>query len=99
MICKHCKQAIKTDFWNSKECQGIVNLLPRGVCLTLLSIQTPNGTVCAFSVMGDEFGNDLVEVTDENLLAKLRDIKGQYVWDRYPVFWYEHLMSTIEFTV
>jgi hypothetical protein len=42
---------------------------------------------------------DLIEITDEKLLEKLRSIKGQYEYGGHQLFYYEHLMSTADWKV
>jgi hypothetical protein len=61
--------------------------------LTWETVGTPNGTVNSLSIRDDEFpGSTIIEITDENLLAKLRTIKGQFVDERgWPIFYYEYL--------
>jgi hypothetical protein len=102
------------DFWKSKEWQELSDLLTTaylpgptigGQYLGLLSVGTPDGKmVLAAAVFDDIYpGSSFIEITDEKLLAKLRDIKGQFhnvpgTGDR-PVFYYEHLMSTADFKV
>ncbi len=91
-------------FWESKEWQEIYDLLVPGQYFCLQNVSTINGEILAASVRDDEFpGSDLIEVNDEELLAKLRNINGQFVSNDghvdLPIFHYEHLMSTADFKV
>ena len=74
------------DFWKSKEWQELSVLLTTaylpsitvgGKYLGLLSVRTPDGKmVLAAAVFADIYpGSNLIEITDEKLLAKLRSIK------------------------
>jgi hypothetical protein len=102
------------DFWKSKEWQELSGLLTTaylpsvtvgGKYLDLLSVRTPDGKmVLAAAVFDDIYpGSNLIEITDERLLAKLRNIKGQFHnvpgTGDLPVFYYEYLMSTADFRV
>ena len=64
-------------------------------------LQAPTiGHVYALSIRNDEYpGSDLVAVTNEKLLAKLRSVKGQFVDGGLRIFYYEYLMSTADFKV
>ena len=64
-------------------------------------LQAPTiGHVYALSIRNDEYpGSDLVEVADEKLLTKLRSVKGQFVDNGRPIFYYEYLMSKADFKV
>jgi hypothetical protein len=60
--------------------------------------------VLAAAVFDDIYpGSNFIEITDEKLLAKLRNIKGQFHnvsgTGDLPVFYYEYLMSTADFKV
>ena len=60
--------------------------------LSLEGHHTPNGHVWSLSIRDGEFpGSNIIVVTDEKLLAKLRSINGQFVLEGLPVFYYEHL--------
>lgn len=102
------------DFWKSKEWQELSGLLSTaylpgptvgGQYLCLLSVRTPDDKmVLAAAVFDDVYpGSNLIEITDEKLLAKLRNIKGQFHDGAgsgdLPVFYYEYLMSTADFRV
>jgi hypothetical protein len=102
------------DFWKSKEWEELSGLLTTaylpgptvgGEYLSLRSVGTPDGKmVLAAAVFDDIYpGSNFVEITDEKLLAKLRNIKGQFHnvpgTGDIPVFYYENLMSTADFKV
>jgi hypothetical protein len=102
------------EFWKSKEWQELSGLLTTaylpgptigGQYLSLLSARTPDGKmVLAAAVFDDIYpGSSFIEITDEELLAKLRNIKGQFHnisgTGDLPVFYYEYLMSTADFKV
>jgi hypothetical protein len=102
------------DFWKSKEWQELSVLLTTaylpgatvgGQYLGLLSLRTPDGKlVLAAAVFDDMYpGSNFIDITDEELLAKLRNIKGQSHnvpgTDDLPVFYYEYLMSKADFKV
>jgi hypothetical protein len=102
------------DFWKSKEWQELSGLLTTaylpgptvgGQYLGLQSVRTPDDKmVLAAAVFDDIYpGSNLIEITDEKLLAKLRNIKGQFHnvpgTSDLPVFYYEYLMSTADFRV
>ena len=81
-----------------------------GQYFNLLNLLTPDGKivrtldgkmVLAAAVFDDIYpGSNFIEITDEKLLAKLRNIKGQfYDEDGRPIFYYEYLMSTADFKV
>ena len=93
------------DFWKSKEWQELSGLLTTAY-LNLLSVRTPDGKmVLVAAVFDDEYpGSNFIETTDEKLLAKLRNIKGQFHNNvpgtgDLPVFYYEYLMSTADFKI
>jgi hypothetical protein len=102
------------DFWKSKEWQELSGLLTTaylpgptvgGQYLGLLSVRTPDGKMVLAAAVSDDIypGSNLIEITDERLLAKLRNIKGQFHnvpgTGDVPVFYYEYLMSTADFKV
>jgi len=74
---------------------------PTATSLCLEGVEMPIGNVFALSVRDDEFpGSNLVKITNEDLLAKLRVFKGQFCTSAHPsmpptipIYWYEHLMS------
>jgi len=60
--------------------------------------------VLAAAVFDDIYpGSNFIEITDEKLLVKLRNIKGQFHnvdgTGDLPLFYYEYLMSTADFKV
>jgi hypothetical protein len=57
------------------------------------------GHVRILSVRAMEGCADLIEITDEKLLEKLRSVKGQFTYGGTPVFYYENLMSTADYKV
>jgi hypothetical protein len=76
-----------------------------GQYLNLLSVPTPDGKMVLTAAVFDDIypGSNFIEITDERLLAKLRNIKGQFHnvpgTGDLPVFYYEYLMSTADFKV
>ncbi|MGB9202601.1 MAG: hypothetical protein WCB94_01370, partial [Terriglobales bacterium] len=76
-----------------------------GQYLSLLNVRTPDGKmVLAAAVFDDIYaGSNFIKITDKKLLAKLRNIKGQFHnvpgTGDLPVFYYEYLMSTADFKV
>ena len=102
------------DFWKSKEWQELSGLLTTaylpgptvgGQYLSLLNVRTPDGKmVLAAAVFDDIYaGSNFIKIRDKKLLAKLRNIKGQFHnvpgTGDLPVFYYEYLMSTADFKV
>jgi hypothetical protein len=102
------------DFWKSKEWQELSGLLTTaylpdptvgGQYLNLLSVPTPDGKIVLTAAVFDDIypGSNFIEITDEMLLAKLRNVKGQFHnvpgTGDLPVFYYEYLMSTADFKV
>jgi hypothetical protein len=102
------------DLWKSKEWQELSGLLTTaylpdptvgGQYLNLLSIPTPDGKMVLTAAVFDDIypGSNFIEINDEMLLAKLRNIKGQFHnvpgTGDLPVFYYEYLMSTADFKV
>jgi hypothetical protein len=102
------------EFWKSKEWQELSGLLTTaylpsptvgGQYLSLLSVPIPDGKMVLAAAVSDDIypGSNFIEITDEKLLAKLRNIKGQFhnvpKTGDFPVFYYEYLMSTADFKV
>ncbi len=102
------------DFWKSKEWQELSGLLTTaylpgptvgGQYLSLLNVHRPDGKmVLAAAVFDDIYaGSNFIKIRDKKLLAKLRNIKGQFHnvpgTGDLPVFYYEYLMSTADFKV
>ncbi len=53
-------------------------------------VKTSDGIVCAFSLReGPLSGPNIIKITDEQVLAKLRSVKGQFVYGGLPVFYYD----------
>ena len=66
--------------------------------LALETFCTPNGHVYELSVRDSEFrSSNVIAVTDERLLTKLRSVNGQYVYVykqfRTPIFYCEYLRA------
>ncbi|HLV85497.1 MAG TPA: hypothetical protein VKV39_00880 [Candidatus Sulfotelmatobacter sp.] len=76
-----------------------------GQYLNLLSVRTPDGKIALAAAVFDDIypGSNFIEITDEMLRAKLRNIKGQSHnvsgTGDFPVFYYEYLMCTADFKV
>jgi hypothetical protein len=102
------------DFWKSKEWQELSGLLTTaylpgptvgGQYLGLLSVRTPDDKMVLAAAVFDDIhpGSNLIEITNEKLLAKLRNIKGQFHdvpgTGDLPVFYYEYLVSAADFRV
>jgi hypothetical protein len=102
------------DFWKSKEWQELSGLLTTaylpgptvgGQYLGLLSVRTPDDKMVLAAAVFDDIhpGSNLIEITNEKLLAKLRNIKGQFHDvpgpGDLPVFYYEYLVSAADFRV
>jgi hypothetical protein len=59
---------------------------------SLQGVQGPTGRVYSLSVRDGEFpDSNIIVVQDEKLLAKLRSINGQLVYEGLPIFYDEHL--------
>jgi hypothetical protein len=67
--------------------------IPNVISPSYQKVETDNGLVYAFSLRASYApeDDDLIEVTDEELLKKLRSIKGQYFSGESPVFYYDLL--------
>ena len=67
--------------------------IPNVISPSYQQVETDNGLVYAFSLRASYApeDDDLIEVTDEELLKKLRSIKGQYFSGESPVFYYDLL--------
>jgi len=69
----------------------LLTMLPPGQHLGLESVHAPIGHVYSLSVRDDEFpGSNIIAVTDEQLLAKLRSVKGQFVHGGLRIFYHEY---------
>jgi hypothetical protein len=85
--------------WKEFE-QELLRMLAPGQWSTLESVSAPDGHGYAYalSIREDEVpGSPIIAVTDEKLLAKLRSVKGQFVYRSNPwnrglrVYYYEYL--------
>jgi hypothetical protein len=67
--------------------------IPNVISPSYQKVETDNGLEYAFSLRASYApeDDDLIEVTDEELLKKLRSIKGQYFSGEVPVFYYDLL--------
>jgi hypothetical protein len=67
--------------------------IPNVISPSFQKVETDNGLVYAFSLRASYApeDDDLIEVTDEELLKRLRSIKGQYFSGDFPVFYYDLL--------
>lgn len=95
------KEDTKMDWkdWQKEEAEILKLLVPGEQRLELWKSPAPDGTgevyVLSIRKSGDafgEYGGPLADITDEKLLAKLRNIKGQFRFG-LRVFYYEHLVS------
>jgi len=86
-----------TPEWNNQQDSELRAMLSPGQWLIFQRVPSPvgHGDAYALSIQdGEEPGSAIIAVTEEKLLAKLRSIKGQYVF-RYqhwtvPIFYYEY---------
>jgi hypothetical protein len=93
------KHLLENQFNNSSLLQDIYKLaydcpsIPNVLSPSYQKVETDNGLVYAFSLRASYApeDDDLIEVTDEELLKKLRSIKGQYFSGESPVFYYDLL--------
>ena len=93
------KHLLENQFNNSSLLQDIYKLaydcpsIPNVLSPSYQKVETDNGLVYAFSLRASYApeDDDLIEVTDEELLKKLRGIKGQYFSGESPVFYYDLL--------
>ena len=92
------KHLLENQFDGSSLLEEIYKLAYRSSIPTVISpsyqkVETDNGLVYAFSLRASYApeDDDLIEVTDEELLKKLRSIKGQYFSGESPVFYYDLL--------
>jgi hypothetical protein len=79
------------EVFESKE---IVSLLQRGQYLGVWGVRTPDGKqALAAAIFDDEYpGSNIIKITDEKLLVKLKALKGQVdTRTNLPVFYYEYL--------
>jgi hypothetical protein len=93
------KHLLENQFDNSSLLKEIYKLaydcpsIPNVLSPSFQQVETDNGLVYAFSLRASYApeDDDLIEVTDEELLKKLRSIKGQYFCGVSPVFYYDLL--------
>jgi hypothetical protein len=86
-----------TPEWNNQQDSELRAMLSPGQWLIFQCVPSPDGHGDAYALSiqdGEEPGCAIIAVTEEKLLAKLRSIKGQYVF-RYqhwtvPIFYYEY---------
>jgi hypothetical protein len=93
------KYLLENQFYNSSLLEEIYKLaydcpsIPNVLSPSFQQVETDNSLVHAFSLRASYApeDDDLIEVTDEELLKKLRSIKGQYFCGVSPVFYYDLL--------
>ena len=93
------KHLLENQFGGSSLLEEIYKLayhcssIPNVISPSYQKVETDNGLVYAFSLRASYApeDDDLIEVTDEELLKKLRSIKGQYFSGESPVFYYDLL--------
>jgi hypothetical protein len=92
------KHLLENQFDGSSLLEEIYKLayrssIPNVISPSYQKVETDNGLVYAFSLRASYApeDDDLIEVTDEELLKKLRSIKGQYFSGESPVFYYDLL--------
>jgi hypothetical protein len=93
------KHLLENQFVGSSLLEEIYKLayhcssIPNVISPSYQKVETDNGLVYAFSLRASYApeDDDLIEVTDEELLKKLRSIKGQYFSGESPVFYYDLL--------
>ena len=93
------KHLLENQFFGSSLLEEIYKLayhcssIPNVISPSYQKVETDNGLVYAFSLRASYApeDDDLIEVTDEELLKKLRSIKGQYFSGESPVFYYDLL--------
>ncbi len=90
----HMNKTAGSEWQGSAIQSEILAMLVPGQWLTLVGASMPNGGAYSLSVRDDEVpGSNIIAVTDEELLVKLRSVKGQFAYLAYPVFCYEHLLA------
>lgn len=93
------KYLLENQFYNSSLLEEIYKLaydcpsIPNVLSPSFQQVETDNSLVHAFSLRASYApeDDDLIEVTDEKLLKRLRSIKGQYFCGESPVFYYDLL--------
>ena len=95
----HFAEQLRTELpeWTEQHSRELQAMLAPGQWLTFALVPSPdgNGKAYALSVSEDEFpGSPIIAVTDEKLLAKLRTVRGQFVYrwrgSRTPIYYYEY---------
>jgi hypothetical protein len=93
------KHLLENQFFGSSLLEEIYQLayhcsyIPNVISPSYQKVETDNGLVYAFSLRASYApeDDDLIEVTDEKLLKKVRSIEGQYFSGESPVFYYDLL--------
>jgi hypothetical protein len=93
------KHLLENQFFGSLLLEEIYKLayhcpsIPNVISPSYQEVETDNGLVYGFSLRASYApeDDDLIEVTDGELLKKLRSIKGQYFSGESPVFYYDVL--------
>ena len=93
------KHLLENQFFGSSLLEEVYKLayhcssIPNVISPSYQNVETDNGLAYAFSLRASYApeDDDLIEVTDEELLKKLRSIKGQYFSGESPVFYYDLL--------
>ena len=91
------QQTTELPEWTEQRSSEVRAMLSPGQCLIFQRVPSPDGHGDAYGLSiqdGEEPGSAIIAVTEEKLLAKLRSIKGQYVF-RYqhwtvPIYYYEY---------
>lgn len=94
---KKRKHLLENQFLGSSLLEEIYKLayhcssIPNVISPSYQKVETDNGLVYAFSLRASYAPEDydLIDVIDEELLKKLRSIKGQYFSGETPVFYYD----------
>jgi hypothetical protein len=96
------KHLLENQFYGSSLLEEIYKLayrssIPNVISPSYQKVETDNGLVYAFSLRASYApeDDDLIEVRDEELLKKLRSIKGQYFSGESPVFYYDLLSGRL----
>ena len=99
MLFEKRKHLLENQLFGSSLLEEIYKLayhcssIPNVISPSYQTVETDNGLVYAFNLRASYApeDDDLIEVTDEELLKKLRSIKGQYFSGESPVFYYDLL--------
>lgn len=90
--------------WSEQQSREIRDMLPikfnqvglpdHWIIFALVPNPDGNGKAYALSIRDDESpGSAIIKITDEQLLAKLRSIKGQFTSCGLPVYYYEYCQT------